>query len=126
MTRITSRIAYSELASQGKTVTQGAKILNMMDIGINYSLREIMKNIPSMEINAISGRVNDLKKSGKLKEATKRKCTISKKLITPVYKAMPEYNPIGDTFTCQVCNEEFIHTKDNTTNYCSVSCALGG
>ena len=124
--RTTSRIAYSELVAQGKTITQGTKILNMMDLGTNYSLREIMRNIPELEINAISGRVNDLKKTGKLKEALKRKCTISKKLITPVYKAMPEYNPIGDTFTCKVCNEEYIHSDVTSVEWCSVTCALGG
>ena len=125
--RTTSKIAYEELVATGKATTQGTKILSMMELGVNYSLREIMKNIPSMEINAISGRVNDLKKSGKLKEAPKRKCSISSKLITPVYKAAPPiYNPVGDTFTCEVCQEEYVCTEANNAQWCSVSCATGG
>ena len=32
----------------------------------------------------------------------------------------------GDTFICQVCNEEYLHTHSNTHQWCSVTCAMGG
>ena len=37
-----------------------------------------------MTINSCSGRVNDLKKSNQVVEARTRKCTITRKTITPV------------------------------------------
>tara|TARA_Y100001963_G_scaffold154190_2_gene242437 strand:+ start:66 stop:383 length:318 start_codon:yes stop_codon:yes gene_type:complete len=85
--RQTSRNAYNELSSTGRLGTQKERILNAMQPGVNYSLRELMIDV-GLEINAISGRVNTLKKEGKLKEANKRKCEVSGKLINPVYKVI--------------------------------------
>ena len=47
------------------------------------SLREI-EQITGIDINAVSGRVNDLKKGGHLKTIEKRKCTVTNRLISPV------------------------------------------
>mgnify|MGYP003148892306 CR=1 FL=1 len=85
--RTTSLTAFRDLNVSGTSTNQQKRILNSMDYGVNYSLREIKANA-NIDINAVSGRVNTLKKNGKLKEAPKRKCTITDRLITPVYKVM--------------------------------------
>jgi len=85
--RTTSLKAFKELNETGNSDNQQSQILNCMEIGENYSLREI-KSLVHIDINAVSGRVNTLKKKGKLKEALKRKCSITDRLITPVYKVI--------------------------------------
>ena len=47
------------------------------------SLQEIC-NKTGFAINAVSGRVNDLKKANQVVEAEKRKCSVTCKTITPV------------------------------------------
>ena len=47
------------------------------------SLQEICDRT-NFQINAVSGRVNDLKKANQVVEAPTRKCTITRKTITPV------------------------------------------
>ena len=47
------------------------------------SLQEICDRT-NMQINSVSGRVNDLKKSNQVVEASTRKCNITHKTITPV------------------------------------------
>ena len=47
------------------------------------SLQEICDKT-NFQINAVSGRVNDLKKSNQVVEASTRKCSITHKTITPV------------------------------------------
>jgi hypothetical protein len=47
------------------------------------SLQEICQKT-HMTINSCSGRVNDLKKANQVVEAPARKCTITRKTITPV------------------------------------------
>ena len=47
------------------------------------SLQEICDRT-NFQINAVSGRVNDLKKANQVVEAPNRKCTITRKTITPV------------------------------------------
>ena len=48
-----------------------------------FSLKEISRQT-GFEINAVSGRVNELKKDDLVKECTKRRCRITGRLITPV------------------------------------------
>jgi DNA-binding IclR family transcriptional regulator len=50
----------------------------------DMTLKEISR-LTGLEINAVSGRVNGLKKSGKLKEAQKRRCRVTGRFVTPVY-----------------------------------------
>jgi|TARA_X000001382_G_scaffold1833_1_gene2220 predicted transcriptional regulator len=80
----TSLMAYDELKTSGKQPKQKDIILNVLK-GCDkaLSLQEIC-NKTGMAINAVSGRVNDLKKANQVVEATKRKCSVTCKTITPV------------------------------------------
>ena len=84
MIRETSIIAYNELKTSGKQPKQKDIILNVLK-GCDkaLSLQEIC-NKTGMAINSVSGRVNDLKRANKVVEATKRKCSVTCKTITPV------------------------------------------
>jgi uncharacterized protein YggE len=79
----TSLEAYDGLKSSGTQSKQSEVILSHLQQGRDYSLREIQK-ITGYEINAVSGRVHDLKQLNLLVEADKRKCTITGKTIKPV------------------------------------------
>ena len=89
MSRVTSRKAYKELNEEGKVRSQKDTILFVVSMIPNsekdfgMSLKEIVKQT-GYEINAVSGRVNDLKKVGSIEECTKRKCRITGRLVTPV------------------------------------------
>ena len=84
MVRTTSIIAYNDLKSSGKQPTQKQIILNTLrDNKEDMSLQEICDRT-NFQINAVSGRVNDLKKANQVVEAPNRKCTITRKTITPV------------------------------------------
>tara|TARA_R100000781_G_C4039640_1_gene113525 strand:+ start:288 stop:581 length:294 start_codon:yes stop_codon:yes gene_type:complete len=81
---VTSRIAYKEIKQDGTSSTQKQGILEAVKGSENgLSLREICK-LTGFDINAVSGRVNDLKKEGMLETTSKRKCTITSRLISPV------------------------------------------
>jgi|TARA_R110001599_G_C12026677_1_gene639593 AraC-like DNA-binding protein len=82
----TSRLAYKEINEEGTSRNQKDRILDMVNrdnTGNGMSLREISA-FTGIEINAVSGRVNDLKNERKLKTINKRKCSLSKRLISPV------------------------------------------
>ena len=84
MVRNTSIIAYNDLKNSGKQPTQKQIILNALKKNVRpMSLQEIC-DITNMQINAVSGRVNDLKKANQVVEAPKRKCSVTCKTITPV------------------------------------------
>ena len=84
MVRTTSIIAYNDLKSSGKQPTQKQIILNALRKNKKpMSLQEICDKT-NFQINAVSGRVNDLKKSNQVVEARTRKCNITRKTITPV------------------------------------------
>ena len=84
MNRITSALAYNGLKYSGQHKNQKDVIV---DVLIYYpkglSLREICDKT-GFEINAVSGRVNDLKKLKVLEEMEKRKCSVTNRLIIPV------------------------------------------
>ena len=89
MVRTTSKIAYKEI-NEDNTISNQAEFIyrivkDTCDDGHyeNLSLKEI-KSLTNIDINAVSGRVNELKKEGKLKEDEKRYCNITGRLITPV------------------------------------------
>ena len=88
--RVTSRVAYKELTDSGERNNQASRILATIincTTGGGYkdmSLREIKHNSVGLDINAISGRVNELKKNYSLTECAKRKCSITGRLIRPV------------------------------------------
>lgn len=80
----TSLEAYSELKENGKGTRQCDFILSKLNHGQNYTLREIQQ-ITGYEINVVSGRVNELKKSGALEHtAFKRACSVTGKTVQPV------------------------------------------
>tara|TARA_Y100001972_G_C7600697_1_gene301018 strand:- start:559 stop:828 length:270 start_codon:yes stop_codon:yes gene_type:complete len=84
MVRTTSIIAYNELKGSGKQPKQKDIILDVLKKSVSpLSLQEIC-NKTGFAINAVSGRVNDLKKANQVVEAEKRKCSVTCKTITPV------------------------------------------
>lgn len=78
----TSKIAYREISEDGTKTNQSRRVLDAVNMA-GSSLKEISQKT-GIEINAVSGRVNELKKKGMLSPAPKRKCTITGRLITPV------------------------------------------
>jgi len=86
MIRTTSKIAYKEINEDGTSSNQKktiANAVNVTDSNKGLSLRELSR-ITGIDINAVSGRVNELKKEEVLKECDKRKCRVTNRLITPV------------------------------------------
>ena len=84
MNRVTSALAYNELKYSGQHKNQKDIIIDLL---IYYpkglSLREICEKT-GIDINAVSGRVNDLKKLAVVEEMEKRKCSITNRTIIPV------------------------------------------
>jgi predicted transcriptional regulator len=87
--RLTSRVAYKQINKDGTAKSQTKIILDLIndlsnvDKGFGLSLKEIARQT-GFEINAVSGRVNELKKNELVKECNKRRCRITGRLITPV------------------------------------------
>ena len=92
MIAVTSKLAYKKLNESGKSMTQKEVIMDVIEKYCNmehYDGKGISNNeistLTGYKINAVSGRVNDLKKDGKLKTIDKRKCSIvTESLISPV------------------------------------------
>jgi len=75
---------YLEIVEDGTVGKQAQKILDLLlKTSIPLSLREI-KDLTEIEINSVSGRVNELKRQGKVITYKQRPCSISGRLITPV------------------------------------------
>ena len=84
MVRTTSIISYDELKGNGKQPKQKDIIFGILKKNVSpMSLQEIC-NKTGMAINSVSGRVNDLKKENRVVEASKRKCSVTFRTITPV------------------------------------------
>ena len=84
MNRTTSRLSYNELKHSGGHKNQKDIIVETLEQYPNgLSLREICEKT-GFDINAVSGRVNDLKKKYILEEIEKRKCSITNRLINAV------------------------------------------
>lgn len=83
MNRVTSRISYKDILTNGKADTQKKHILKLLATGESLSRREIA-DVVRLETSSVSGRVNELIKQGLIKEDTMRKCLISKKLVKPI------------------------------------------
>jgi hypothetical protein len=84
----TSKKAYKEINEEGVSYTQKHNIMRVVTEHYNIhskgmSLREICA-ITEYEINAVSGRVNDLKKDGKLTTFDKKKCPYSKRTVNAI------------------------------------------
>ena len=89
MTRTTSRLTYKEINEDGTVVSQSDYIKSFVyaiphhDKDFGITLKEIARQ-SGLEINAVSGRVNELKKNGYVEECQKRRCRITGRLVTPV------------------------------------------
>ena len=84
MVRQTSIIAFNDLKATKKHKTQKEIILDTLRQNKTpMSLQEICDRT-NFQINAVSGRVWDLKESNQVVEGPQRKCTITRKTITPV------------------------------------------
>ena len=92
--RKTSKKAYEDLKQSGKALSQKEQIYKMVDLETNgtagsvsrshgITLKELSRKY-DLEINVVSGRINDLKKLGMIKECYKRKCDITKRTVIPV------------------------------------------
>ena len=113
MIATTSKIAYKEINKEGTMKTQRDKILYVVkshcdrveNIFNGISLREI-SSLTGFDINAVSGRVNGLKKDGFLKTIEKRKCSVTKRLVSPVI-------PINsDDKNAELVKDSIYHMED--------------
>lgn len=86
----TSRLAYNELRDSGVLGDQQQQVYGVFRPGQDLSLQEVSR-ASGVTINAVCGRVNELKKMGLLEKATKRPCLITGRLIQPIQ--MPEGDP---------------------------------
>jgi biotin operon repressor len=82
--RDTSLSAYRELKDTGKLGKQEQRIYQtILKSGDAMSLQEIA-SATGIGINAVSGRVNGLKKNGFLVEGQKRNCKVTGRTVRPV------------------------------------------
>jgi len=87
--RQTSKKAYENIKEEGTQGSQKQLVYDLIEAKTNQNriygitLKEISREL-NLEINAVSGRVNDLKKEGKISECPKRKCTITNRMVMPV------------------------------------------
>jgi len=90
----TSKLTYKTITKDGTKSRQSDDIYNLIirqishvsnfnDYDNGISLREISKHC-DFDLSAISARVNELKRQGKLEEVPKRKCFVTQRTITPV------------------------------------------
>lgn len=89
-----SLIAYEQLSITGKLGAQQKTILSVVRPGVDYSLQELCR-LTGLQINAVSGRVYDLKKLKLLSIGETRPCSITGKTIHPVQLAEAQ----ADLFT---------------------------
>jgi len=74
---ITSREAYKKISNDGTVGQQAQHILFLLKFkGVPMTNKEIQKST-GLEISSVSGRVNDLKKHGKVMVVGKRPCEIT-------------------------------------------------
>jgi len=89
MVRETSMIAYRSITNSGMLGSQQNQIIHFLRFNKvqnpdwNFTRKEISK-ILDIEINAISGRVNELVQSGEVVEDERRRCSHTQRLVTPV------------------------------------------
>ena len=79
----TSIECYHAIRGEGKLGKQQAVIIETVRKGRDYSLQELVK-LTGLPINAVSGRVNELKESSRLEVAEKRKCSVTDRTVRPV------------------------------------------
>ena len=92
MVRDSSIIAYHSITNSGILGSQQKQILSLLTDNQsdpfngkhwNFTRKEIAK-ILDLEINAVSGRVNELIKKNLVEEDPVRRCSITRRKVTPV------------------------------------------
>ena len=89
MIRKTSKNAYEHNKRSGISGSQKRELYDLVDkmtkgrSGYGVTLKELSRE-SGLEINAVSGRINDLKKEGMIAECSKRKCSITNRTVVPV------------------------------------------
>ena len=79
--------AFMRLVNSGKMAKQEQVIFDYLKRhGEPLTLQEIAK-VTGFGINSVSGRVHGLKKKRILQECQKRKCHLTKRMVTPVFIA---------------------------------------
>jgi hypothetical protein len=87
--RSTSRESLSALVRHGKVSIQHKKILDYLsEISSAMTMREIQR-ATGIDINAVSGRCNELKREKRLFEYPKRKCSVTDRLVIPLHTNDP-------------------------------------
>ncbi len=88
MNRPTSKASYQETKESGQESTQVEKIYDIIALGLNISMQEIMKvyrgKWGNIELSSVSARCNKLKEDGLIFESSPRKCAITNKTINPL------------------------------------------
>ena len=89
MIRKTSKSAFDHNKRSGISGSQKKELYDLVNnmtsgrSGWGVTLKELSRE-SGMEINAVSGRINDLKKEGLISECSKRKCSITNRTVVPV------------------------------------------
>lgn len=83
--RDTSLDAYHSMIEDGSLGRSARRVLRWIQLRGegDHTLQEISLGT-GMPINAVSGRVNDLKKAERLVESKKRACSVTGRTVTPV------------------------------------------
>ena len=116
MIRKTSKSAYTDLKSNGKQGSQKKVLLDIVDSMTKIerekgvTLQEIVA-VSELQINAVSGRINDLKKEGLIAECTKRKCKITDRMVTPVTIGSGD---VGGVAHSNINDKKFIEEEQST------------
>ena len=92
MIQSTSAISFQWMTNSGILGSQQRQIMEFLTDNScdpktgkhwNFTLKEIAR-ILDIEINAISGRVNELKQKSLVIEDPRRRCSITGRMVTPV------------------------------------------
>ena len=84
--------AFRQLVNSGHMGMQERSIYDhLAEHGEPLTLQEIAR-VTGFGINSVSGRVNGLKKKKILQECQKRKCHLTKRMVTPVFIAGDDRN----------------------------------
>lgn len=92
----TSIEVYRGIGRSGTLSRQQSIVMAAVQVARDYSLQELVQ-ITGLAINAISGRVSELKASQHLVHADKRKCSLTGHLVRPV--RLPEPAQQGVLFS---------------------------
>ena len=83
--RESSKDAYSDLLHSGAITGQALTIFEWLKEATRPQTLQEIRNGTGLEINAVSGRVNTLKKTGRVFEHDRRECSITGINVIPVW-----------------------------------------